>query len=216
MNWEKEFSNTSLDKSDTILKETNKNYLIGSPKLNAQGILTFKNITPGDKSITITGYQIISSSEDGNFNSTIDLNETTIQPGATQVISISAFPPEQKVTILLITDENEYISVGQIQNISEDLRDIPAEELEQVATPTSIPVYTAICPGDLISLSCATSGALIYYTTNGTDPTQSSTLYTTPIIASNLPFTLKVRAYKINYADSNILTVLYTINQMIC
>jgi len=129
LNWGRNITNSSLNETDPILKQTNQNYLIGSPKLNAQGILTFKNITPGEKSITITGYQIVSSSEDDNFNNTIALNETTIQPGATHVISIQAFPPEPKFTILLITDENEYISIEGIRNPPVTLQDIPVEEV---------------------------------------------------------------------------------------
>lgn len=153
LTWGKEFTSTGMNISDTVLKETNKNYLIGSSKLNSKGILTFKNITPDEKSITITGYQIVSSSEDEVFNRIIDLNETTILPGAIQVISIPAFPPEQIITILLITNENEYISIKGIRNISEDLQNIPEQnilESEQlivtIYSPNdniSVPLYTA-------------------------------------------------------------------------
>ena len=110
---------------------------------------SFKNISPGDKSI-ITGYKIISSSDDGNFNTILDIEDTTISPGGTHIISIPAFPPEQKVTIQLITDENEYISVGSITNIPEEQQDIPVEEgpepQQYVAGPFS--------PGTVVDDNC--------------------------------------------------------------
>lgn len=132
LNWGRGFTNQGLEGTNKILKETTKNYMIGSPIINAQGILSFKNITPGDESIIITGYKIISSSDEENFNTIIDIDDTTILPGGTHVISIPAFPPEDKITIQLITDQNEYISVGSITNIPEEQQDIPVLELPYI------------------------------------------------------------------------------------
>jgi len=56
-----------------------------------------------------------------------------------------------------------------------------------------------------VSISCATEGAVIHYTTNGTAPTSSSTLYEGEIeINSNT--TLKARAFKEDWNDSDIAT----------
>lgn len=62
-----------------------------------------------------------------------------------------------------------------------------------------------------VSISCSTSGASIRYTTDGTDPIESSTLYLAPISLSNTT-TLKARAFKTNYNHSLIATTVYTIN----
>ena len=170
LNWGKGFTNQGLEGTNKILKETTKNYMIGSPIINAQGILSFKNITPGDESIIITGYKIISSSDEENFNTIIDIDDTTILPGGTHVISIPAFPPEDKITIQLITDQNEYISVGSITNIPEEQQDIPVLELPYIMNgetklyihPTDNPTgITWGCSGTLIGAEAqsATDGA---------------------------------------------------------
>ncbi|HRS42859.1 MAG TPA: Hint domain-containing protein [Candidatus Diapherotrites archaeon] len=130
LNWGKDFTNKSLETTNPILKETSKNYMVGSVKLNPQGILSFKNITPGDQPMTITGYKILSTSDDANFNTVIDIEDVTILPGTVHIISIPAFPPDKQVTIQLITDDYEYISVGSITNIPEEQQDIPEPEPE--------------------------------------------------------------------------------------
>jgi hypothetical protein len=52
-----------------------------------------------------------------------------------------------------------------------------------------------------VSITCATSGAAIYYTTNGATPTTGDTLYT-GAITINTDTTLKAKAFKTNYTDS--------------
>jgi hypothetical protein len=60
-----------------------------------------------------------------------------------------------------------------------------------------------------ITLSSATSGATIYYTTNDSTPTISSTLYSEPItISSNT--TLKAIAMKDGMENSDVMTEVYT------
>lgn len=59
-----------------------------------------------------------------------------------------------------------------------------------------------------VSITCATTGASIYYTTNGSDPTQSSSLYSTPIPISSTS-TVKARAYAAGHEPSSIATANY-------
>ena len=51
----------------------------------------------------------------------------------------------------------------------------------QAATPTFSPAGGTYSTGQLVTISDGTSGATIYYTTNGTTPTTASTVYTTPV-----------------------------------
>lgn len=79
----------------------------------------------------------------------------------------------------------------------------------KVATPTASPAGGDYSIEQSVVLSCLTSGAAIYYTTNGTTPTSGSTLYTTPIsIAAGM--TLKAIGIKGGEVNSDIMTEVYT------
>jgi hypothetical protein len=83
--------------------------------------------------------------------------------------------------------------------------------LPLAATPTfSVAggVYTA---GQTVALSDTTTGAKIYYTTNFTTPTTSSTLYTTPIAVSASE-TINAIAVAYNYSNSTMASAAYIVN----
>ncbi|HOE99802.1 MAG TPA: chitobiase/beta-hexosaminidase C-terminal domain-containing protein [Spirochaetota bacterium] len=69
-----------------------------------------------------------------------------------------------------------------------------------------------------ISLSTTTSGASIYYTTNGNNPTSGSALYTAPIsvAGSGTSMTIKAITIKSGLTSSSIVTNAYTINYPDC
>ena len=75
--------------------------------------------------------------------------------------------------------------------------------IEQVATP--IIHETNINGGKRITITCATTGVSIYYTTNGTNPTTSSTLYTGAFDRKTAgTVTVKAIAVKAGYTNSAI------------
>lgn len=94
---------------------------------------------------------------------------------------------------------------------SGDGYDIGALELEQtVATPTADPVAGTYAGTQSVTLSCATSGATIYYTTDGSTPDDGDTAYSGPIsVATSL--TLKAIAYKTDWTTGGVLSVPYVI-----
>lgn len=80
-----------------------------------------------------------------------------------------------------------------------------------VAAPQASPQSGAVASGTEITLTCATTGASIYYTLDGTNPTTSSTLYydnNKPTITASC--TLKAVAIK-DGVSSAVQTVEYTI-----
>lgn len=82
----------------------------------------------------------------------------------------------------------------------------------QAATPTFNPVAGTYTSAQSVSLSSTTSGAHIYYTVDGSDPSSASTEYTTPISVATTT-TVKAIAYDASNANaSSIATALYTIN----
>jgi hypothetical protein len=81
----------------------------------------------------------------------------------------------------------------------------------QVAMPTFNPAPGTYSSTQQVTISSSTSGATIYYTTDGTTPTTSSTKYTGPVAISTTT-TLKAIATAPNLSNSNVASGLYTIN----
>jgi hypothetical protein len=77
-----------------------------------------------------------------------------------------------------------------------------------VATPTFAPPAGVYTTAQNIVISTTTVGASIYYTTDGSEPTTSSTPYTVPVNI-NTTTTLKARAYKDGMNPSLVATGLY-------
>jgi len=80
-----------------------------------------------------------------------------------------------------------------------------------VATPAFSVASGAVNSGTKVTISCATEGAKIYYTTDGTDPTASSTEYTAAISVTEA-VTVKAIAVKDGMNDSAVASVSYTIS----
>ena len=83
-----------------------------------------------------------------------------------------------------------------------------------VATPIISPSTNTYYSAFDASISCSTEGATIYYTTNGSDPDNTSTLYTAPINITQTT-TLKAIAYADGYDPSPIATAVYTFPEII-
>ena len=81
----------------------------------------------------------------------------------------------------------------------------------QVAAPTFSPAGGTYATAQTVSISCATSGATIRYTTDGSTPTASSPVYTGPITVSSTK-TIKAYAVKSGLTDSPVATAAYTIS----
>jgi len=81
---------------------------------------------------------------------------------------------------------------------------------EKVVSPTFNPLNgSTFTTSQQVTLSCATSGATIYYTTDGTFPTTSSSQFTSPFTI-NSTTTIKTIAVKSGMANSDISTATYT------
>lgn len=88
--------------------------------------------------------------------------------------------------------------------------DIELIQSEQVATPTFSPASGAYESQVEVAISCATEGASIYYTLDGSEPSNSSALYTTPIVLTSST-TVKAIAYKEGMQNSEIAIADYQI-----
>lgn len=82
--------------------------------------------------------------------------------------------------------------------------------VQTVATPSFDPAGDTYSSAQSITITCATAGATIRYTTDGNDPTPSSAVYSSSIsISSNT--TIKAIGYKEGWTPSSISSAIYTI-----
>ena len=81
---------------------------------------------------------------------------------------------------------------------------------QQVATPTFSPAAGTYTSAQSVTISDTTSGALIYYTTDGSAPTTSSTQYSAQIAVASTT-TIKAIAVASGLTNSAVATATYTI-----
>ena len=87
---------------------------------------------------------------------------------------------------------------------------IKETETESVATPTFTPAEGTYTSAQNVTISTETDGASIYYTTDGTEPTTSSSIYSSPINVSQTT-TIKAIAVKDGMDDSEVAEASYVI-----
>lgn len=88
------------------------------------------------------------------------------------------------------------------------------EQAFDVHIPLPAPTYDiaegAVAAGTYVSITCDSPGVVIRYTTDGSDPSWSSTVYGSAI-QINATTTLKAKAFKVGYKDSPIAEAAYTV-----
>jgi hypothetical protein len=99
-----------------------------------------------------------------------------------------------------IYSAGQEISVDNLQIIS----------VPKVETPVFAPEYRVISGPRTVTMTCATTGATIRYTTDGSDPTAASAIYTAAVGVDNNVI-LKAKAFAPGYVASTVKSVTYTI-----
>ena len=90
----------------------------------------------------------------------------------------------------------------------------PAGNVAVAATPTFSPAVGTYTTSQSVTIGDATAGTTIYYTTNGTTPITSSSVYSGAITVSATE-TLEAIAVETGYANSPAATAIYTINPVL-
>lgn len=80
----------------------------------------------------------------------------------------------------------------------------------KVATPVAAPAAGEVADNSEVALSCATAGAKIYYTVDGSEPDATDTEYTAPIVITD-PVTIKAIGILAGCTNSDVLAAAYTI-----
>lgn len=123
----------------------------------------------------------------------------------------SGFQWAAKVAVAMdeASDPNSPVTFSNKHFVNDEI--LPLDEVDQVATPVATPGAGAVASGAEVSLSCATAGADIYYTIDGSTPTSASSKYTAAI-AITAPVTIKALACKAGMETSETLSAAYTIS----
>ena len=153
----------------------------------------------------------------GITNGTISVDPTSALEGATITVTADANAGYELATL-----NYTYAGVATPIDIIETMQFVmPAAdvvvngtfvELAHVANPTFTPAAGSYITAQEVSIACATEGATIYYTLDGTDPTTNSAVYEAPFSVSSTT-TVKAMATKAGMNNSNVMSSEYTIIQ---
>lgn len=92
-----------------------------------------------------------------------------------------------------------------------DNNDIVEIEPEQVATPTFAPAAGTHGAPLTVTINCATPDASVYYTTDGTIPTDQSQLYSAPVLLEAGEYVMRAIAYKAGMTPSEVASIDYLV-----
>ncbi len=194
----------------------------GSSELtNLKTSTTGLTVTPGSTAepVVMTIDQITSGVYTGAVitinNVSYDETESVLSDGTNTIK-----PFNKLYSGMSFTDGENYNVTGLYlqYNATKEIMPRNADDIElvqtpgaQVATPTFTPAAGTYTEAQNVTISCATEGATIYYTTDGTTPDTLSSIYYTPVSISETT-TIKAIATKEGLDNSNIATATYTIN----
>ncbi len=137
----------------------------------------------------------LNSSGTGEIRYTVDGTE----PVANSNLYVNAVKLTQNSTI-----KAKAFASGQVSSQSTQ-----AKYFIQVATPKISPASGVYSNAIQVAIACSTSSSVIRYTLNGSEPTDSSSLYSTPIDLKN-DATVKAKAFKSGLTESKVASAAYT------
>jgi predicted 3-demethylubiquinone-9 3-methyltransferase (glyoxalase superfamily) len=117
----------------------------------------------------------------------------------------------EPITVSSTTTINAYATASGKRDSKVASATYTIDAAEQVATPTFSPAAGTYSSAQSVVINCATDGATIYYTTDGSTPTSSSTVYSGAITVSS-DTTIKAYATASGMTDSEVATAAYTIS----
>jgi len=149
----------------------------------------------------------------GTYVGEVDVTITTVTLGTTIFYTTDGSEPTSGSTVYAGPINIQTDTVLKAKAFREDLLDSPtatATYTISVAMPTISPPGGTYDNMVAVDITTATLGALIRYTTDGSEPNSNSPVYSSPIFVAQTT-TLKAKAYRTGMHDSAIATATYTI-----
>lgn len=177
--------------------------------------------TPGVSDATVSdwakGYvalalelKLLSNGSDGKFGGQASATRELLLTGAYEAKEQYVVQVEQKKK-----EEEEEKKEEEKKKQEEQYRyPTPPPIQYTVETPTAFPASGAVTSGTQVTLTSATVSAAVYYTTDLSEPTASSTPYTGPIIITSST-TIKAIAFKAGSTNSSVARFDYTVTMPI-
>lgn len=163
--------------------------------------------------------------QSGSYSSDINIVITSPTEGSTIYYTLdgtdpSEFSTEYAEPISISGDGSSSIITAIATHPDKDNSNISSASYTinylRVSTPNFSPSTVIVNDNHIdVTINCSTSGAAIYYTTNGDDPTILSNKYTDTFILTGrgIPYTLKAIAVKSGMKNSTIGSVYYQMNK---
>ena len=150
-----------------------------------------------------------------SFTGSIQVTITDSTSGATIYYTTNGSTPTTSSTVYsgpITVSSTETINAiaGASNYLVSPVASATYTNVTQASAPTFSPVSGTYTSTQTVTISDSTSGATIYYTTNGTTPTTSSTKYTAPISVSASE-TIEAIAVASGLNNSAVSTATYTI-----
>ena len=113
-------------------------------------------------------------------------------------------------SIYLRVEPNVESYTGKEMDFSYEERDIPVVALQKAEAPAADPGSGSVEVNTAVTLTTATEGAKIFYTTDGSEPDLTSKLYTGPILIT-AETVIKAIAVKAGMTNSDVAAFTYTV-----
>lgn len=175
-------------------------FSVVAPEQSAPVITATGSEAEGDNTFYFNAEVTITADEDASIYYTTDGTE----PTDASTLYTAPFEVTTTSTIKAIAVKPNY----QNSNVSTLEVTITAPT---VATPVFTPASGAYADSVAFSIACATEGAEIRYTLDGSNPTETSTLYTTPVTLTATT-TVIAKAFKTDWFASETVTAVYTVS----